>query len=188
MIIGENVRFRGVERADIPKFVKWLNDPEVLEGILIHSPISQADEEGWFERMLTRPTDERVMGIEVREPAAEGSEETWVLVGTCAFDHIDWRVHSSEFGILIGEKSYWNRGIGTEAVQLLVRHGFETLNLNRIFLHVFTSNPRAIRAYEKAGFKLEVRERQAEFKHGRYIDVLLMSQLREEYFKNAEAA
>src|SRR5512143_2465362 len=181
MIIGERVRFRGVERTDIPKFVEWLNDPEVMQGILVHYPISQADEEGWFDRMLTRPTDERVMGIEIKEPSPDGSGESWKLVGSCAFDHIDWRVHAAEFGIIIGDKSYWNKGYGTDAVRLLVQHGFDTLNLNRIFLHVFDTNPRAIRAYEKAGFTVEVRERHAEFKNGRYIDVLLMSILRQEY-------
>jgi len=186
MIISEHVRFRGIERADIPKFVEWLNDPEVLAGILIHYPISQADEEGWFDRMLVRPTDERVMGIEVKEPADQGEVSTWKLIGTCAFDHIDWRVHAAEFGIMIGDKSCWNKGYGTDAVRLLVQHGFNILNLNRIFLHVFDTNPRAIRAYEKAGFTLEVRERQAEYKNGRYIDVLLMSILKEEFRRMRE--
>ncbi|HSB66379.1 MAG TPA: GNAT family N-acetyltransferase [Anaerolineales bacterium] len=186
MIIGERVRFRGVERADIPRFVEWLNDPEVRAGILIHHPISHAEEEGWFDRMLARPVDERVMGIEVQEQTTDGSDATWKLIGTCGFDRIDWRVHAAEFGILIGDKSYWNRGHGTGAVRLLVQHGFDTLNLNRIFLHVFETNPRAIRAYEKAGFTLEVRERQAEFKHGKYVDVLLMSMLKDEYTRKAE--
>ncbi len=81
---------------------------------------------------------------------------------------------------MIGDKSFWNQGYGTESVCLLVQHGFDSLNLNRIFLHVFETNPRAIRAYEKAGFKLEGRERQAEFKDGRYIDVLRMSKLRDD--------
>jgi RimJ/RimL family protein N-acetyltransferase len=186
MIIGERVRFRGVERNDIPRFVEWLNDPEVQEGILIHHPMSQAEEEGWFDRMLTRPVDERVMGIEAREETPEGHDETWKLIGTCAFDKIDWRVHAAEFGIMIGDKSYWNRGYGTEAVRLLVKHGFTKLNLNRIFLHVFETNPRAIRAYEKAGFNLEVRQRQAEYRHGRYIDVLLMGILKQEYQLSGE--
>jgi diamine N-acetyltransferase len=136
--------------------------------------------------MLTRPVDERVMGIEVREQTPDGRGETWKLIGTCAFDHINWHVRYAEFGIVIGEKSYWNRGFGTEAVRLLVMHGFNTLNLNRIFLHVFDTNPRAIRAYEKAGFTLEVRERQAEFKHGKYTDILLMGILKDEYVRKAE--
>lgn len=186
MIIGEQVRLRGIERTDIPKFVAWLNDPDVIQGLLIHYPLSQADEEGWFDRMLTLPTDERVMGIEVKEPALDGSGDTWKLIGTIAFDHINWRIHAAEFGIMIGEKSYWNHGYGTEAVRLLLRHGFNTLNLNKIYLHVFDDNPRAIRAYEKAGFKLDIRERQAEYKHGKYIDLLLMSILVSEYQERGE--
>ena len=181
MIFGERIRFRGVERDDIPTFVKWLNDPEVIQGILVHNPISQADEENWFERMITRPPDEHVFGIEARIPGDKGNQETWKLIGTYAFDGIDWRTHSAEFGIMIGDKSYWNKGYGTEAVRLLCQHGFKTLNLNRIYLHVFETNPRAIRAYEKAGFVLEGTERQAEFKDGRFIDVLRMSLLRDEF-------
>ncbi len=195
MIIGEHIRFRGVERGDIPKFVEWLNDPEVRQGVLVHNPISQADEENWFDRMIKRPPDEHVFGIEVRLPgeradlpaekrgetSEDGSAEKWRLIGTCAFDSIDWRLHAAEFGIMIGDKASWNRGYGTEAVRLLVQHGFNTLNLNRIFLHVFENNPRAIRAYEKAGFTQEVRERQAEFKDGKYIDVLVMSILKDEF-------
>ena len=187
MIVGERVRFRGVERADIPQFVAWLNDPEVIQGLLIHYPLSKADEEGWFDRMLALPPDERVIGIEAREATPDSDGDTWKLIGTCAFDHIDWRIHAAEFGIVIGEKSYWNQGYGTDSVRLLLRHGFNTLNLNRIFLHVFDNNPRAIHAYEKAGFTLEVRERQAEYRDGKYIDLLLMSILKSEYLERGEA-
>ena len=180
MIIGERIRFRGLERDDIPTFVKWLNDPEVQQGILLNHPVSHATEENWFDGMIKRPPDEQVLGIEVYLPGEKG-EGGWKLIGSLAFINIDWRNRASEFGIMIGDKTYWNQGFGTEAVQLLVKHGFNTLNLNRIYLHVFENNPRAIRAYEKAGFIHEGRKRQAEFKDGKYIDVLVMSMLREEF-------
>lgn len=188
MITGDRVRFRGVERGDLPTFVKWLNDPEVRQGILIHHPFSQAEEENWYNEMLTHPMDEHVLGIEARlsethavETLPPPVQEHWKLIGSLAFTNIDWRNRSSEFGIMIGEKGYWNQGYGTEAVRLLLKHGFCTLNLNRIFLHVFENNPRAIRAYEKAGFVHEGRLRQAEFKDGRYIDTLVMSIVKDEY-------
>lgn len=180
MIIGDRIRFRGIEREDIPTFVKWLNDPEVQAGVMLYAPLSRVAEENWFEGMIKRPLDEQVMGIEIRQPASDGAETGWRLIGSLAFNEIDWRNRAAEFGILIGDKSCWNQGYGTEAVRLLVKHGFESLNLNRIFLQVFASNPRAIRAYEKAGFIHEGRKRQAEFRNGQYIDVLLMSILRDE--------
>lgn len=187
MIYGERIRFRGIERDDLPYFVKWLNDPEVKQGILIHQPISLAGEVDWFEKMIKHPPEEQVLGIEARMvsetglPGEAGDEGQWKLIGSFAFNFIDWRNRSSEFGIVIGDKSYWNQGYGTESVCLLAKHGFTTLNLNRIYLHVFENNPRAIRAYEKAGFVHEGRQRQAEFKDGKYIDILLMSMLRDEF-------
>jgi diamine N-acetyltransferase len=181
MIYGERIRLRGVEKEDLPMFVRWLNDPDVIQGLLVHNPVSQAEEENWFERMIKRPPDEHVLGIEVREKDIDAGTETWRLIGTLAFDSIDWRNRSAEFGIMIGEKTYWNQGYGTEAVRLLAQHGFKTLNLNRIFLHVFENNPRAIRVYEKDGFISEGRERHAEFRDGRYIDELRMSMLKDEF-------
>jgi RimJ/RimL family protein N-acetyltransferase len=181
MIYGDRIRFRHAERSDIPTFVGWLNDPEVRQGISIYLPMSQAEEENWFENLNKRPPDERVLCIEVRQPAGESHLENWRLIGNCSFFEIDWRNRSAEFGIMIGEKSFWNQGYGSEAVRLLLKLGFETLNLQRIFLRVFETNPRAIRAYEKAGFTLEGRQRKAEFQNGKYIDVLVMSILAEEW-------
>ncbi len=181
MIYGERIRFRGVERTDIPVFVPWLNDPEVNRGIAIYWPMSQAEEERWFEKMLSRPIDEHVLGVEVRLPPAGQEGESWKLIGTTGLMGIDWRDRNAELGILIGEKSYWDHGYGTETVRLLAKYGFDTLNLHRIFLRVFESNPRAIRAYEKAGFTHEGRQRQAQFSDGCYQDVLMMSILEAEF-------
>ena len=67
------------------------------------------------------------------------------------------------------------------ATFLLVRHAFETLNLNRVWLHVYEDNPRAVRVYEKVGFKKEGVLRQESFRHGRYWDTITMAVLREEW-------
>ncbi len=184
MIYGERIRFRGAERADLPDFVRWINDPEVQAGIGIYSPYSQAEEDNWFEEMLKRPRDEHVLVIEAHQPGGETADdhaESWRVIGSIGLFAIDHRAQSAELGINIGEKSFWDQGYGTEAVRLLVKHGFETLNLHRIFLRVLETNPRAIRAYEKAGFTHEGRQRQAEYRNGRYIDLLVMSFLREEF-------
>ncbi len=103
------------------------------------------------------------------------------MIGGCGFFNLDDRNRSAEFGISIGDKTCWDKGYGTEAVRLLCRHGFDTLNLNRIYLRVLETNPRAIRAYEKAGFTHEGRQRQAWYKDGRYLDFLVMSILKEEF-------
>lgn len=175
MIYSGRIRLRAPERSDIPRFVNWLNDPEVRAGLLVSLPLSTADEEGWFEAMLKRPLEEHPMTIEVRQG------DDWLPVGNCGFHNVDWRCRAAEVGIFIGEKSLWNRGYGTEVMRLLLKHGFHTLNLNRIALDVYETNPRAIRSYEKAGFVHEGRRRQAMYKDGRYVDILQMSVLRSEW-------
>lgn len=175
MIYGKRLRLRGVERQDLPRFVEWLNDPEVRQGLLLYLPMSLVEEENWFEDMLKRPPYERTLAIEIE------LEDDWLLVGSCGFDNFDWRCRCAEVGIFIGEKRLWDQGYGSEVMHLLLRHGFETLNLNRISLDVYENNPRAIHVYEKLGFVQEGRKRQGMFKDGQYLDVLVMSFLHEEW-------
>jgi diamine N-acetyltransferase len=175
MIAGKRVRFRAVERNDISNFVEWLNDPEVTQGLSIYLPLSMAQEEKWFEDMLNCPKDEQPLIIEVLQGNG------WRPVGNCNFHNLDYRNRCAEAGIFIGEKGVWNQGFGTEAMLLLLKHGFETLNLNRIALDVHSTNLRAIRSYEKAGFTLEGCKRQAIYKNGKYVDILIMSVLKSEW-------
>lgn len=175
MIYGDRLRLRAIERADLPHFVQWLNDPQVRLYLGSDLPISQAAEELWFENMLKAPPEERPLAIEVQEGDA------WKLIGNASFMHIDWHARSAEIGLFIGDKLYWDKGHGTQVTHLLLRHGFETLNLNRIYLQVNAENQRAIRCYEKAGFVLEGRLRQAAYRGGNYQDMLIMSVIRSEW-------
>jgi RimJ/RimL family protein N-acetyltransferase len=89
-------------------------------------------------------------------------------------------------GIGIGERSDWSKGYGTEAMRLALRYAFTELNLHRVSLDVFEYNPRAIRSYEKAGFKHEGRLRDALHRDGRRWDMLYMGILRDEWFAMQE--
>ncbi len=175
MITGKRVRLRAISREDLPLFVQWLNDPEVTEGLSHYYPLSMPQEEKWFEQVLQAPPAEQPLTIELLE------DDAWVAAGNCGFFAVNWRVRSAEFGIFIGNKSFWNRGYGTEAVRLCLAYGFGTLNFNRIFLRVFATNERAARVYEKAGFVREGRLRQAHYHQGNYVDVLMMGILRDEW-------
>ena len=178
MIYGDRIRLRAITRTDLPFFVEWLNDPEVIEGLMHYLPFSMEDEEAWFEGMKKRPQVEHPLVIEIC------TEEGWEPIGNCGLFGIDWRIRQATFGIVVGAKQHWNKGYGTEAFKLMIQHGFATLNLNRISLRVYENNPRAIRAYEKAGLSIEGRLRQAHYDNGEYFDVILMSILRSEWQKN----
>ena len=84
-------------------------------------------------------------------------------------------------GIGIGERQDWNKGYGTEAMQLAVDFGFRELNLQRISLSTFEFNPRAVRSYEKVGFQHEGRQRQFLLHDGRRWDLIIMGILRSEW-------
>jgi len=175
MIYGERIRLRGVEKGDLQKFFEWVNDPDVKDGITLVYPMSMQDEETWFDKTHSREQAEKPLAIESQQ------DGVWQLIGSCAFFNLDWRERSSEFGIMIGDKSVWDKGYGTEAVRLLLKQGFEIMNLNRVYLQVHADNPRAIRAYEKCGFVHEGTLREAVYKKGKYFDMHIMSVLRAEW-------
>jgi RimJ/RimL family protein N-acetyltransferase len=172
MIVGEKTRLRAIERSDIPMFVRWFNDPELLRYLAMYLPMSQAAEEQWFEAQL-QDDSSHVFVIETLDDA--------VPIGNLDLHGIDWLNRCAGCGISICEKSYWNQGYGTDALRTLVRFAFQELNLNRVSLQVFDFNARAIRSYEKIGFRHEGRLRQARFVEGRYVDELIMGLLREEW-------
>jgi RimJ/RimL family protein N-acetyltransferase len=182
MIYGKRIRFRAPERADIPTFVDWLNDPDVRHGIAAFLPMSLAREERWFDEMLVRPVEAHPFAIDLRKG------RSWILIGSCGLHDIDWKSRKAEIGIMIGDKRQWNKGLGTEAMELILKHGFETLNLHRLYLKVFADNLGAIRAYEKAGFIHEARLREAHFGDGAYKDDLIMSVLRSEWIERSQSS
>jgi diamine N-acetyltransferase len=177
LIIGNRLRLRAIERSDLARFTVWLNDPEVRRHLSLILPLSLVEEEDWFESMLKRPLREHPYVMEIHQ------NDDWVPIGNIGLMDIDDTARSAEVGIFIGEKSYWNQGYGTEAMRLILSHAFQTLNLHRVFLHVDETNTGGVRAYEKAGFIHEGRQRAARFDDGKYIDVLMMSILSEEWKK-----
>lgn len=175
MITGKRTRLRAIEREDIPRFVTWLNDREVLRGLLLYNPMSVAQEENWYENILKQPLPEQPLAID----ALVGQD--WLHIGNCGLHSLSWKDRCAEVGIFIGEKQFWSQGFGSEAMELMLYHAFADLNLNRIYLHVYENNPRAIHSYEKVGFVHEGRLRQDIYKDGQYLDVLVMGMLRAEW-------
>lgn len=175
MIIGSRVRLRAIEKEDLPRFTSWLNDPEVRQGLQITIPLSNPQEERWYQSILERPLEEQPLVIEVNQ------QGEWMMIGNISLFKLDWQERSAEVGIFIGAKAFWSRGYGSDAMRLMLRHAFKNLNLHRVYLRVYATNPRAVHSYEKAGFKLEGTMRQAHFQDGKYVDVFLMSVLSSEW-------
>jgi diamine N-acetyltransferase len=174
IIRGELVYLRAPERSDVPAFVRWFNDADVLENLAMHAPMSEAAEGVWFDRMLERQgtTDYHFVICVLADGRA---------IGTTGLHGLDLVNGTAEFGIAIGEKDQWNKGYGTDTLRAICDFGFGRLRLERIGLMVYEGNDRGRRAYEKAGFTLEGTLRRAHFTRGRHVDVHVMSMLREEW-------
>jgi len=102
-------------------------------------------------------------------------------IGFVGLDGIAWHHRTSWVGIGIGERDHWGKGYGTEAMQIISRYAFEELGLYRLNLNVFSSNTRAIRAYEKVGFKIEGTLREALHRDNQRWDLVFMGLLKEDF-------
>src|SRR5919108_2713988 len=105
------------------------------------------------------------------------------LIGELNLDVVTWPGRDAFVGLGIGETEYWNKGYGTDIMNVLLRFAFTEINLRRVTLTVFEYNPRAIRSYEKAGFRHEGRMRKFLNKEGKRWDMFYMGILREEWFQ-----
>jgi len=105
------------------------------------------------------------------------------LVGGLDIEVVNWGARDAFVAIFIGDRENWSKGYGTDAMRILLRYAFDELNLGRVSLSVFEYNPRAIRSYEKAGFRHEGRIRKILNKEGRRWDILFMGILREEWLE-----
>jgi RimJ/RimL family protein N-acetyltransferase len=102
-------------------------------------------------------------------------------IGLVELNGVNWTFRDSYVGIGLGEREYWGKGYGTDAMTVILRYAFRELDLRRVSLTVFEYNPRAVRCYEKAGFQHEGRLRQSLNRDGRRWDILMMGILRNEW-------
>jgi RimJ/RimL family protein N-acetyltransferase len=171
-LVGQRVYLRPFQRDDAPLLVRSMNDPAVRGALGFERPITLEEEESFLAR-LAGNKELVLLGVVARDEDR--------LVGSTGLSAIQPSSRQAQFGVFIGGPEEWGKGYGTEATELMVGYGFETLNLNRIWLHVFEDNLRAIRVYEKVGFAREGLLRQAAFRDGRYLDEVSMAVLQEEW-------
>ena len=173
-IIGDKIYLRPLDMEDIEPCVSWLNDEEVRQYLSRLTPLNKTREKEFIEK-LYKDTGEAILGIALKENDQ--------LIGNLALSSISMPFRHASLGIVIGEKSCWSKGYGSEALNLMLGYGFDQLNLHRIFLTVLSFNGRAISAYEKVGFKREGVFRDHIFRNGKYHDVYYMGILEDEWRK-----
>ncbi|RJQ72933.1 MAG: N-acetyltransferase [Desulfobacteraceae bacterium] len=172
MLAGKNLRLIPLAAEHLAKTRQWANDLELNAGILRVLPVTEYDQEQWYAN-LCRDSSRIVFAVHLLETDAH--------IGNCGFYHIDYLHRRGELWLLIGEKSCQGKGYGQEIVKLMLSFGFDSLNLNRIFLHVREDHIPAIKLYQTIGLQNEGALREHYFLQGQYVNVLTMSILRNEY-------
>ncbi|MDZ7771691.1 MAG: GNAT family protein [Balneolaceae bacterium] len=161
------IRLRPLRKEDSDRFYRWITDRDLLLYNATYHPVSEYEHEEWVETMLEGRDDMVLFVIEHIEDE--------IPIGSCQLKEIHRTHRRAELQIRIGERDYWGQGLGTEAVNKLVRFAFQDLNLHRVQLEVHAPNTRAIKTYEKCGFEHEGTLKDAKYIDGEYIDVILMA-------------
>lgn len=174
MIEFGKVIIRPVERDDLELIQKWYNDDEVMHWASGARPDMMVSmdflEEVWFEESFT---DYLVrMMIETKDGKP---------IGIIGFRGLDQQERRCRMLIFIGEKDFWGKGYGTDAIKGFLRFLFKRWNLNRVEADTWDGNQRAVEAYKKCGFKEEGRLRKARYVDGEYKDEIILGILKEEF-------
>jgi len=174
MYTGKKVRIREYRKEDISLKLSFINDWEVMHGLVADTPypLTLHEEEKYFES-ISGTADTYRFAIE--------SLEYKKFIGGCSVNDVDWKNSVATIGIFIGDKNYRGKGYGKDAMIVLLRFIFEQMNINKIRLIVYSFNQSAIKLYEKVGFKVEGVLRQEMYRDGKYHDKIAMGILREEY-------
>ncbi len=173
-LVGETIYLSPRNSEDVEIFTKWLNDFQVTDGLGRSGLMVTLDgEKEYFEKVHNNDMTKYYFVIVTLE-----KDE---MIGTISLENINYINRVAKLGIFIGDEQYRGRGIGKEAIHLILDYGFNYLNLNSIQLSVFAFNERAIACYKKCGFKEVGRLREAYYLNGKYYDKVLMDILKSEF-------
>jgi RimJ/RimL family protein N-acetyltransferase len=168
MLKGDAVALTELRAQDSEILFRWINDPDVVRFNAPFAPIHEPNHAAWFDAVVKAP-DRIVFAIRrVDAPT---------ILGVLQLANLHPIHRSAELVVRIGEERDRGRGLGSEAVRLAVDFAFRHRNLQRVWLRVFGDNPRAIRAYEKAGLTIEGRLRRSCFIDGAWVDEIIMARL-----------
>lgn len=173
-LIGEKIYLRAVKPGDEEIIARIENHPDPRSTLFYAQPSTV---EQIKEKIDTWVTDPAVIVFIICRIDDD------IAIGMTAFFRIDWVGKMAIFYIGIADKTNWSKGYGSEATKLMVSYAFETINLNRIQLHVAIENEGAVKVYKNNGFIIEGTLRQAMYYAGKYSDFYVMGLLRSDLDK-----
>lgn len=173
-IEGEKIYLREIRTDDVNEnYYRWMNDEEItaytesrfkpqsIEQLKEYVAKIYGDSNSIFLAIIDKDTDKHI--------------------GNIKLGNINWIHRFGDIGIIIGEKSFWGKGYGSEAIKLLTVYSFNKLNLHRIWAGCYELNKGSIAAFKKIGFKEEGILRKQYFYNGKYIDGVILGITNEDF-------
>lgn len=178
MYYGDLVKLRALETDDLDIILKYWNNLDLRQFLATAWPMSKNAERKWLERVtMTNPWRDGEMVLAIED------KKTSEFLGTVSFFDISKQHQRAEFGIAIHNSDNLEKGYGTDTTKVMLWVAFHVLGLNTVFLLTLDINKRAIRAYEKAGFKHAGVFRQGAYTLGKFHDFQIMDVTKEEFLK-----
>lgn len=171
MYKGRKVTLRAFEREDAEAYRAYVNDAEIAALVDRAKPVTRLEHERWYEALVS---SDRNCVFAVTDNG-DGH-----FIGLVWLFGIDWRHRTAEVRIVIGDRRAWGGGRGTEALRIAGDVAFAGLNLEKVWADVLAVNPRAVAAFEAAGFVREGLLRGDRVEDGRRVDVVRLARLRGE--------
>ncbi len=163
-LIGEKVYLSPINPDDYEIYTKWMNDPNVTKYLSNHNSfVCLASEKSFLEKACN---EEFILAI------VKSDDDT--LIGNIGLEDINYKNGTGTLGIFLGEEESRGKGYGSEAIKLLTNFAFQELHLHNINLDVHDDNERAIKTYQKCGFKEYGRRHESIFQGGKYKDLIQM--------------
>jgi len=172
VLMGRRVYLRPLQKEDLVHLRKWYDDAEIRGLIGEVAPMSHADCEKFLEKVYADTSREWFVVV-VKENSR--------VIGEAGLLRMDRAWRATDVSVIIGEKEEWGKGYGTETILLLLDYAFRHLNFHRVAIGVVGFNEKALRFWEKVGFKKEGVQRDGYYYDGKYYDFVMMSILEDEF-------
>lgn len=171
MIIGSTIGLRAIEKEDIGQLLEWRNLPQLRKYFREYRELNFANQEKWFENIIQKDRNTIMFSLV--------DLNSNVLIGACGLCYIDWIHKSADFSLYIGAGSqYIDEKFAPDAGTILIKYGFNEINLHRIYAEVFDFDTPKQKLMDLLGFKLEGTLRESHWSNGRWNDSLLYGILR----------
>jgi RimJ/RimL family protein N-acetyltransferase len=177
ILVGSRVTLAPIKPEHLEHYIQWFADPQVTRFLARDAPPTPKEEEEWLES-VGRSDKDVIWGLFAQEEH----------IGSTGIHGINWRSRHAVTGTLIGDRSWWGRGIATESMELRNRYAFEELGLEKLVTHVFEGNTASRRALEHVGYLTVGVHRRHEYRNGVWWDVWIGELLREEWLRRQRPA